>query len=428
MELKRILAKDARTATEQAIKLYGDHVLIVSNHRVGTQTELVLAVDIAAENAPLHAAHISPGVQAAEPQNPFKQQFATLMGMSEPRAAQPKAVELAAAAQEGQPAQAEVQAEDDRDRIRSQEIVSLVREELADLRREFRQSQRTALWQANASWDDNIQPLVSLLHSSTMPTGLRTLLLDGLQNQTNLALASAQIRSQLLSAAANPDPLIPQKGVHVIAGPSGAGKSLMAARLAQAGATQLGAEQVALISFHDMRAGAWSQVQILGAQAGVEVFRAVDTATLQLLMSELSHRQLIVIDTPGVQMASHVQDIMTVSPSAWVHAVVAADASETTWRRVLHTESLRFDSLMVSKMDEADAPWALLQFLSNGLPVPARSLVSQSDRLAQPLQTWSVQSLVDHAMVADQLVFSEADVSPTAHPLVNGFKQRELNG
>ena len=51
MELKRILARDTRSATEQAIRLYGEDVLIVSNHRVGQQTELVVAVDIPAEAA-----------------------------------------------------------------------------------------------------------------------------------------------------------------------------------------------------------------------------------------------------------------------------------------------------------------------------------------------------------------------------------------
>ena len=46
MELKRILARDTRSATEQAIALYGKDVLIISNHRVGGQTELVIALEV----------------------------------------------------------------------------------------------------------------------------------------------------------------------------------------------------------------------------------------------------------------------------------------------------------------------------------------------------------------------------------------------
>ena len=45
MELKRILARDTRTATDKAISLYGDDVLIISNHTVNGQTELVVALE-----------------------------------------------------------------------------------------------------------------------------------------------------------------------------------------------------------------------------------------------------------------------------------------------------------------------------------------------------------------------------------------------
>ena len=46
MQLKRILARDTRTATDKAISLYGDDVLIISNHTVNGQTELVVALDL----------------------------------------------------------------------------------------------------------------------------------------------------------------------------------------------------------------------------------------------------------------------------------------------------------------------------------------------------------------------------------------------
>ena len=48
MELKRILARDTRSATEQALARFGPNVFVISNHRVGGQTELVVAVDVQA--------------------------------------------------------------------------------------------------------------------------------------------------------------------------------------------------------------------------------------------------------------------------------------------------------------------------------------------------------------------------------------------
>ena len=47
MELKRILARDTRSATEKAMALFGPDVLIISNNRVEGQTELIVALDLA---------------------------------------------------------------------------------------------------------------------------------------------------------------------------------------------------------------------------------------------------------------------------------------------------------------------------------------------------------------------------------------------
>ena len=46
MELKRILARDTRSATEKAMALYGPDVLIISNQRVEGQTELIVALEV----------------------------------------------------------------------------------------------------------------------------------------------------------------------------------------------------------------------------------------------------------------------------------------------------------------------------------------------------------------------------------------------
>ena len=58
MELKRILARDTRSATDKAIALYGPDVLIISNHQVGGQTELVVALDVQPE--PARTATVAP--------------------------------------------------------------------------------------------------------------------------------------------------------------------------------------------------------------------------------------------------------------------------------------------------------------------------------------------------------------------------------
>ena len=46
MELKRILARDSRSANEKAIQLYGNDVLIISSQRLDNQIELIVATEV----------------------------------------------------------------------------------------------------------------------------------------------------------------------------------------------------------------------------------------------------------------------------------------------------------------------------------------------------------------------------------------------
>ncbi len=71
MELKRILAKDSRTAMDIATKRYGKEVLVVSSQSVGGQVELVVALEV----APVAAAPA-----AEEASSAFTQAFRQALG------------------------------------------------------------------------------------------------------------------------------------------------------------------------------------------------------------------------------------------------------------------------------------------------------------------------------------------------------------
>jgi flagellar biosynthesis GTPase FlhF len=285
-----------------------------------------------------------------------------------------------------------------REQVRSQEIVSLVREELAALRQEFRLSQQTANWQMNQYWPAHIQPLVQAMTEAAVPTALRALLQEGLREQPTLDSALDSIRAQLTHNLERPQEGFPNKGVHVMAGLSGSGKTLMVAKAVQQVALHYGTEYVAVVSYHDMRAGAWSQTQMLCAQLGVDCFRAGSPETLKLLLDELSPRRMIVIDTPGVQMSQRLAEILQVCPEAGLHAVVPADSSAVTLSRIMLKSKLSWQSLMISKLDEANSPWPLIQFL---IAEGAQCVVSAgggSDKISDGLKSSGLQKLINMAM------------------------------
>ena len=410
MELKRILARDTRSAMEQAIQTYGPDVLVISNHQVGAQTELVVAIEVPEEPTTLSAAdaaHTPAASSAAAAPIPAATSFRqTLDAASQARpepAVEPvslpsvaqaaTATPVHAAAVTASPAMTTAE-QDARDYLRSREIVDLVRDEIAALRREFRMRQQSAAWQSQVNFAPAVAPLVQALQDAGMPGALRTLLLDSLSQCNDVQQGLQAMREQLSHHLQRPRAALPLQGLHLLAGPSGAGKTLMTARLAQLGA-QTGCEQVAIISYQDVRAGAWSQTQMLAAQLGVDAFRASDAQNLRLLVNELSSRRLVLIDTAGVQMADQVAQILAQAPSCQAHAVLPADASSATLQRVLGL-GLPFQSLLLTKTDEASSPWSLLQFLGdNQLAIAGASCGS---RLSDLMQDFPIEQLVDLAL------------------------------
>jgi hypothetical protein len=95
-------------------------------------------------------------------------------------------------------------------------------------------------------------------------------------------------------------------------------------------------------------------------------------------------------------MAERVMEIQAVCPTCSTHALVAADASSATLRRALRSAGIRWNSLMVSKLDESVQPWPLVEFLcDNFLPLSAASDGAQLGALRRDL---SAASLVEMAL------------------------------
>ena len=415
MELKRILARDTRSATEKAMALFGPDVLIISNNRVEGQTELIVALDVAEASSDELMAEEMGAIEHGQTATPYPSGVA-LSGVNKRLSSTPSSVNqpfsdhlhhlLKTGGQGELNGSSDSTANDSgdhllsqgREQARSQEIVSLVREELAALRQEFRLSQQTASWQMNQYWPAHIQPLVQAMTEVGVPTALRALLQEGLREQPTLDSALDSIRAQLTHNLERPQEGFPNRGIHVMAGLSGSGKTLMVAKAAQQLAMQYGNEYVAVVSYHDMRAGAWSQTQMLCAQLGVECYRANGADTLKLLLEELSPKRLILIDTPGVQMEDRLAEILQVCPEAGLHAVVPADSSGVTLSRIMLKSNLNWQSLMISKLDESNSPWPLIQFL---IAEGAECVVSAgggSDKITDGLKSSGLQKLINIAM------------------------------
>ena len=414
MELKRILARDTRSATEQAMALYGRDVLIISNHRVGGQTELVIALDVVAAAEEVDAVEVLEVAQAlpqknvqpvlekemvesleAAPSSDFDEHLVQALKFASKSAASAETL-MSSDAKVLTPALSETELA--RENARGKEIVSLVIDEISALRQEIRMNQKVSAWEAQQHWPEHLQGLVNNLCEAPVPSALRTLLLSGLKEQNSIEEAQTSLKQQLLCNIHTPVGGFSPFGVHALAGSSGAGKTLMTVRWAQKIAQEFGSAKVAVISYQDERAGAWSQIQQLCAQAEVDCYRAANADSLHQLMRELASRQLVLIDTSGVQMPERLAEILDVQPNCQLHAVLPVDASAVTLNRVLSNSGFKWQSMMLTKFDESSAPWPLIQFLSNAQLNLTLTMGSESDKLTHGVLTLSPELLVDLAI------------------------------
>lgn len=387
MELKRILARDSRTANDKALQLYGPDVLVISSQRVDNQTELIVAIDTP-EDVQAAAPQVQPAPQAA--MTPREQdrfvafsdvfkvnieqppQAEPALTVTEP-AFEPAATRLAAPVVSVTALEPVLVPERPADDLRrSQDTVELLRQEIAALRQEFNLNRQVAMWQSGQGLSPELTGWFAHMQELGVPASLRTLMADAVSDCTTVGEAWPLVHKVLLSAVQRRKQAWPSQGVHALVGPSGAGKSLMIARMAQAAASEISVDEMAIISFADTKPGAWSQLQVLAAQSGVSCFRANDVATLDILLGELSNHKAIWIDTAGTDFLQQARALQALGHPVNLHGVLALDATVTNVRKIFEPSTLSWKSVMLTKLDEAAHPWPVLKALcDHALPVTA---------------------------------------------------------
>ena len=419
MELKRILARDSRSANEKAIQLYGPDVLIISSQRMDNQTELIVAVDLdTTKPAPAQASgttELHTETTAEEGFVPFSKLFQSASAFA-PLPSDELPVEAAKPVESQKPAvpvvlrPAQTAVEIDpvatlvseasvqqmrHENQRNREIVELMRQEMAALRKEFSLSRQMMPWQDGLRLSPAVQQLSLTMSEAGVPAGLRALLTDSIQGLSSVQEALPVMQSLLCNALRREAVTIPDSGVHALCGPSGAGKTSMVGRLALAAAQAHGAENQVMISFADQRPGAWAQMQLLAAQSGVACYRATNSDMLRTLLEDLEGKT-VWIDTCGTDFAAQAELLSKQHPLVLRHAVLPVDATVTSVQKILQNSTSTWTSLMLSKVDEAAYPWALIKGLSeHSLPV---SCVSSDSRIGQVAESFDVVNLVKLAL------------------------------
>jgi flagellar biosynthesis protein FlhF len=109
-----------------------------------------------------------------------------------------------------------------------------------------------------------------------------------------------QVLGSNLPVLENEDALMERGGVFALMGPTGVGKTTTTAKLAARCVMRFGASKVALLTTDSYRIGGHEQLRIFGKILGVSVHAVKDAADLQLALTELRNKHIVLIDTIGM--------------------------------------------------------------------------------------------------------------------------------
>lgn len=203
----------------------------------------------------------------------------------------------------------------------------------------------------------------------------------------------------------------PQGKVVALIGATGVGKTTTIAKLAAHFSFNEG-KRVSLISLDNYRIAAAEQLRTYTDIMGIELDIVFSRDEFDLVLTERSHNDLILIDTAGRSPLNdrqiyELKDIFSAHPPDEVHLVIAAPTKADDLRLILENFApLGYDHIIVSKLDETRSLGCVYninkyaaQAGGRGVPISYFTVgqsVPEDIRMAQPgfIQAWIEQGRI----------------------------------
>jgi flagellar biosynthesis protein FlhF len=207
-----------------------------------------------------------------------------------------------AAAADMTPKQAAALTESIKSRI-EQMVNETVMQELTSMRGMMEEQFAGLVWADRQRRSPTHAALTRHLFAAGFSAQLVKMVIDNLPEVEGMDEGMEWVRTVLESnvpVMENEDALMERGGVFALMGPTGVGKTTTTAKLAARCVMRFGASKVALLTTDSYRIGGHEQLRIFGKILGVSVHAVKDSADLQLALSELRNKHIVLIDTIGM--------------------------------------------------------------------------------------------------------------------------------
>ena len=193
-----------------------------------------------------------------------------------------------------------------------------------------------------------------------------------------------------------------QKGrqrIVALIGTSGVGKTTTVAKIAALGQKYLNQSGVGMITIDDYRIGAIEQAKIYAKIMGIEMEPVADIAEFKMALRKMRSKNLIVIDTPGVnprnkkQLQNLLNYLTNLNPIE-IHLLLGSNSkTEDMLEYITRFKILPISHLLFTKIDESLTYGNVLnQLITTKIPV---SYLSAGHRVPEDFESATLDKILD---------------------------------
>lgn len=398
MKLKRVLAKDTRTALAMIKDSLGDDAVILSNNKIAGEVEIVGAIDydekrLTAQSSTAFSDRLSANLDRIKSQRSQHKR---------PIAARNVGSELRQSSGFKSPLQPAIstnhQAPVNDNMVRMEKELGLLR-----LLLEQQMSQ-------SLSQNDSFISAAAIKVAQRLERmGFEKRLIDPLLAQLPACDDGDQLwdhAQQWLqdNLTTSSEGVVHEAGIYALVGPTGVGKTTAIGKLGAQLAMKHGKHKVALISMDQQRIGARDQLRVFGTMLGIDVHHVAGFTELTTTLNQIAHKEYVLVDTSGgnpfdPHIQSLVDGLLGVPQQINIYLTLAANSQSHSLRYLMKHYLGQVKGVVATKLDECLPLGGLLAALIESKQPLA--MITDGQRIPLDLGYPSSQQLVAHAVEAE---------------------------
>ena len=396
MKMKRVLAKDTRTALALIKESLGDDAVILSNNKIAGEVEIVAAVDYDEKR------------KASAKGSSFSDRLSANLDKMNAQSAQYKpTIPKVNVTSRANPSQGFDNPLNPIINYQTPVNINLARmeKELGLLRllveRQMSQAPSRSSLFISAAAIKVSQRLERMGFEKRLIDPLLAQLKDC--NDDDLLWDQAQkwLQKKLITRS---EGVVHEAGIYALVGPTGVGKTTVIGKLGAQLAMKYGKEKIALISMDQKRIGARDQLRIFGAMLDIDVHHVSGFTELRNTLTQTAHKEYILIDTSGGNpFDQHIQNLVDglieIPQEISVYLTLAANSQSHSLRYLMKHYLGQVKGVVATKLDECLPLGGLLAALIESKQPLV--MITDGQRIPLDLGYPSSEQLVAHAVEAE---------------------------